>query len=167
MVFPANYWIEKLGLTRHVEGGSFKEVYRSSGMIETDFGPSDRWRHVSTSIYFLLEKGQFSAFHRIKSDEIWHFYTGDSLIIYEIDPEGKLTEHLLGNRPDKGESFQCVIRAGNWFASRVAADGDYALCGCTVSPGFDFTDFELAERSFLVKLYPQHEELITQLTSIS
>ncbi len=164
MVFSASYWIDKLGLTRHVEGGSFKEVYRSPLIIPTSFEETDHRRNASTSIYFLLEAGQFSAFHRILSDEIWHFYSGNCLVIYEIEAEGVLTEHRLGNRPDKGEEFQCVIRAGNWFASRIEEGGTFALCGCTVAPGFDFRDFELADRIKLSALFPQHEKLISELT---
>lgn len=164
MRYTARFWIEHLGLSRHVEGGSFKEIYRSPLTTNIQTTSDDKTRNISTSIYFLLEKDQFSAFHRILSDEIWHFYTGDRLVIYEIDPAGKLTEHLLGNQPEKGESFQCVIKAGNWFASRIADGGEYALCGCTVAPGFDFRDFELADSIKLAGVYPQHEALIRQLT---
>ena len=92
-------------------------------------------------IFILLEKKGFSAFHRIKSDELWHFYAGDPLIIYEIDGQGKMKEHLLGNDIEKGQSLFCAIKVGNWFGSRVAKGGEYGLAGCTVAPGFDFTDF--------------------------
>ncbi len=164
MRYTARFWIEHLGLSRHVEGGSFKEIYRSPLTTNIQTTSDDKTRNISTSIYFLLEKDQFSAFHRILSDEIWHFYTGDRLVIYEIDPAGKLTEHLLGNQPEKGESFQCVIKAGNWFASRIADGGEYALCGCTVAPGFDFRDFELARRLKLSADYPHLKKLIGELT---
>jgi predicted cupin superfamily sugar epimerase len=162
----AGYWIKELALTRHVEGGSFRETYRSGLSIGKEHLPPGfkGKRNFSTSIYFLLEQGQFSAFHRIPSDELWHFYYGDTLIIYEIDGNGTLHEHLLGNDPRKGESFQVVIRAGNWFGSRPAAGSEYALVGCTVSPGFDFEDFELAERERLCEDFPQHAGLITALT---
>jgi uncharacterized protein len=163
----ANYWIEKLQLTSHVEGGSFREVYRSSLMILKNNLPAtfNGNRNFSTSIYFLLEKNKFSAFHKIASDELWHFYFGDTVIIYEIDVlTGKLTEHKLGNNPERGEVFQTLIKAGNWFASSVVNESEYALVGCTVSPGFDFEDFELAERKTLIKKYPQHADLITMLT---
>lgn len=151
----------------HVEGGSFREVYRSPLTVSKENLPLtfNGDKYFSTSIYFLLEKNQFSAFHKIASDELWHFYFGDTLIIYEIDAlTTKLTEHKLGNNPEAGESFQTIIKAGNWFASRVANESEYALVGCTVSPGFDFEDFELAERNALIKKYPQHEDLITSLT---
>lgn len=162
----ATYWVQKLQLTTHVEGGSFKEVYRSSLVLRHSQLPDEFSgdRNVSTSIYFLLEQEQFSAFHRIASDELWHFYFGDPLIIYELRQNGTLNEHLLGNNPENKESFQCVIKAGNWFASRPAAGSEYSLAGCTVSPGFDFNDFELAERKQLIETYPRHALLINSLT---
>ena len=86
------------------------------------------------------------------------------MIVYEIDQAGKLIEHRLGSDPDNNESFQCVISAGNWFAARLAPGGNYALVGCTVSPGFDFADFELADRGELVRMYPEHREVIEGLT---
>lgn len=162
----ANYWIQKLQLTEHVEGGSFREIYRSplnaaAANLPATFGGD---RQYSTSIYFLLKQEQYSAFHRIKSDEVWHFYYGDPLVVYELDEAGNLTQHQLGNDPEKGQQFQCVIKAGNWFASRPQQGSEYSLVGCTVSPGFDFADFELAEQEPLAKEYPAHEALIRQLT---
>jgi predicted cupin superfamily sugar epimerase len=162
----AKYWIDRLRLTRHVEGGSFCEIYRSAGIIPR--ASLDRRfagdRAFSTSIYFLLERGQYSAFHRIASDEIWHFYAGDPLHVYEIETDGRLTIHRLGPDPEKGEVFQAVVRAGNWFASATAEEGEYSLAGCTVAPGFDFADFELADRIELAGEYPQHAELIAAFT---
>ncbi|HLK27482.1 MAG TPA: cupin domain-containing protein [Puia sp.] len=162
----ASYWIEKLQLIRHAEGGHYKETHRSSITVNKNNLPKDFHgdRDFSTAIYFLLEEKEFSAFHRIASDEMWHFYAGESLVIYEIETNGKLIEHKLGSNPENGESFQIVIKAGNWFGSRVANGKGYALVGCTVSPGFDFADFELAEREKLIKEFPNHEELIMQLT---
>jgi predicted cupin superfamily sugar epimerase len=84
--------------------------------------------------------------------------------VYEIDQQGRLIEHRLGSDPDNSESFQCVISAGNWFAARLAPGGHYALVGCTVSPGFDFVDFELADREELLRLFPEHTEVIKELT---
>jgi predicted cupin superfamily sugar epimerase len=162
----ADYWIRQLQLTRHVEGGAFREIYRSPIIAaESALPPAFQGdRNFSTGIYFLLQQHQFSAFHKIKSDEMWHFYYGDTLIIYEIDTNGQMLQHHLGNDPDKGETFQCVINAGNWFAARVAEGGSYTLTGCTVSPGFDFVDFELAVRDELIAQYPQHAALIEALT---
>ena len=162
----AEYWISRLQLIKHIEGGWYRETYRSASNFpifpaNPDF-PSAR--SFSTAIYFLLQGSEFSAFHRIASDEIWHFYDGDPLQILEIETDGRITEHRLGNDPDSSFSFQAIIRSGNWFASRLAAGGQYALAGCTVAPGFDFSDFELAERSALLLSYPQHSGLIQSLT---
>jgi len=162
----AGYWINKLQLTRHIEGGSYIRTYCSPLTIPREQLPPTHKgpRPVSTAIYFLLEKEQFSAMHRIASDEIWHFYYGDPLIVYEIDPSGHLTEHLLGNNPEAGECFQCIVKAGSWFGSKTKEGSDYSLVGCTVSPGFDFDDFEMGVRETLLKLYPQHAGLINSLT---
>lgn len=162
----SEYWISRLQLATHIEGGAFREIYRSPVLAPLPALPSSFTgeRSFCTSIYFLLQQHQFSAFHKIKSDEVWHFYYGDALIVYEIDRGGRMIEHRLGCDPDNNESFQCVISAGNWFAARLAPGGDYSLVGCTVSPGFDFADFELANRAALAATYPQHEDLIGQLT---
>jgi len=162
----AAYWIEKLQLIKHAEGGYYSETYRSSLTVNKNQLPESFHgdRNFSTSIYFLLEENEFSAFHRIASDELWHFYAGERLAIYEIETNGNLIEHKLGNNPENGESFQIVIKAGSWFGSRLANSQGYALVGCTVSPGFDFEDFELAEREILIREFPQHEDLIRELT---
>lgn len=162
----AAYWIKKLDLVTHIEGGSYSRTYAAPLVIPAaqlsagHHGP----RPASTAIYFLLEKNQFSAMHRIASDELWHFYYGDPLVVYDIDEKGQLTEHLLGNNPDNEESFQCLVSAGHWFGARLQSGGEYALAGCTVSPGFDFADFELADRKTLAEQYPKHKALITSLT---
>lgn len=162
----ASYWIEKLQLTSHVEGGAFREVYRSELTLPRTVLPLffQGDRNASTHIYFLLAQGQFSAFHRIAGDELWHFYFGDPLIVYEINHNGRMITHLLGTDPTKGQSFHTVIKAGSWFASAPAAGSEYALVGCTVAPGFDFEDFELAEREALATQYSEHAAVIRQLT---
>jgi len=162
----ASYWINKLQLTQHVEGGAFRETYRSDLTIPRTVLPLffQGDRNASTSIYFLLASGQFSAFHRIASDEVWHFYFGDPLLVHEIGHNGRLITHLLGANPENGESFQTVVKAGSWFASVPTPGSEYALVGCTVAPGFDFADFELADRATLSQQYPEHAQLIQQLT---
>ena len=166
MKLPAGYWIQKLQLTRHIEGGSYCRTYSSDLVFPQKQLPSGFHgaRPAATAIYFLLEEGQFSAMHRIASDELWHFYYGDPLLIYEINPEGVLTTHRLGNHPENDEHFQCLVKAGSWFGSKTKDGGNYALVGCTVAPGFDFDDFELAERNALLQLYPQHRDIIEMLT---
>jgi len=165
----AQHWKEKLQLISHIEGGAFHEVYRSPLVLpQSALSPEHKGdRNASTSIYFLLEYGEFSAFHRIASDELWHFYDGTTLSIYEIKQNGELTKHLLGKDIENGESLQVLIPAASWFASRVETENSFALCGCTVAPGFDFTDFELANREKLQKQFPQYKELIESLTRIS
>jgi predicted cupin superfamily sugar epimerase len=149
----------------HPEGGWYKETYRSSNSIpESALNGFQGHRSYSTGIYFLLTKENFSAFHRIKSDEMWHFYDGDGLVIHEVTEKGTYIEHKLGLNIEEGEQPQLVIQANSWFASEVKPSGEWCLVGCTVSPGFDFQDFELAERKSLVKEFPDHDELITRLT---
>jgi len=154
-------------LLPHPEGGYYAETYRSSEKISKDALP-ERFtedRTFSTGIYFLLEAKDFSAFHKIKSDEMWHFYAGEALDIFVIYPEtGNLEIIKLGSNPDHGETFQAVVPAGTWFGSRPAAGSSYSLVGCTVAPGFDFEDFEMAEREFLIKKFTQHDTLILELT---
>ncbi|GEP96205.1 cupin domain-containing protein [Chitinophaga cymbidii] len=158
----AAYWKQALQLTQHVEGGAFRETYRAPLTISHNNFPGPR--NASTGIYFLLEDGDFSAFHRIASDEMWHFYDGTTLHIYEIRPDGTLQVHKLGRDLLQGEQLQLVIPAGSWFASCVEETGGFALVGCTVAPGFDFADFELADRNELSALFPQHKGLIALLT---
>jgi uncharacterized protein len=157
----ADYWIEKLHLLPHPEGGYYKEVYRSDETIE--HGLPDRYksgRSFSTSIYFLLKGNQHSAFHKIQSDEIWHFYAGSSVILYIISPEGSLKIQKIGPEADSGECFQYVIPKHHCFAAEVTEKENFCLVGCTVAPGFDFADFELAKKSELISLFPQHNALI-------
>jgi predicted cupin superfamily sugar epimerase len=121
-------------------------------------------RNASTAIYLLLSFGQFSAFHKILSDEMWHFYAGQTLTIYEIEKNGNLITHKLGADLEKGETFQCVIKAGNWFGSRCEVPNGFSLTGCTVSPGFDFADFELANKIELCQEFPAITSLIHEMT---
>ena len=162
----AQYWIDRLSLSPHPEGGYFRVTYQSSLTIVQDALPSvfHGNRSASTAIYFLLAKKDFSAFHRIASDELWHFYAGSALIVYVIDPEGNYSELHLGDGSEAGEVFQAVVKAGCWFASRMKNPTGFSLVGCTVAPGFDFADFEMAERSDLVATYPEHRTLIEELT---
>ena len=161
----AAFIIEKLGLKPHPEGGYFKEIYRSNDIIPHSALPKGFGgdRNFCTSIYFLLEGKDFSAFHRIQSDELWHFHEGCDVNIYELGKEGLVT-HRLGGDFNRTSGYQCVINAGNWFASRPNEPDSYVLTGCTVSPGFDFADFEMAERTKLVSEFPACGALIKDLT---
>jgi predicted cupin superfamily sugar epimerase len=166
MAKTAQYWINKINLIAHPEGGYYCETYRSQLSIAKEALPPEFTgsRLVSTAIYFLLEGENFSAFHRLRSDEIWHFYAGGTIAVHVIDPDGSYSKIQLGSDPQAGEVFQAVVKAGSWFASQVRDPKSFALAGCTVAPGFDFADFELGSRSELVKLYPQHRKLIEQFT---
>lgn len=158
--------IKSLELQPHPEGGYFKETYRSQGKIGSESleASYDSPRNYSTCIYFLLTSDSFSAFHRIKQDEIWHFYKGSSLRLHMISPQGVHTEHLIGSDLEKGEVPQFVVPGGYWFAAQVTDTDSYSLVGCTVSPGFDFNDFELIPRDELIVMYPEHVQIITRLT---
>ena len=157
--------IQQYNLQPHPEGGWYKETYKSTEYISGNTLPErfDGSRSFSTAIYFLLPAEQFSAFHRIQSDELWHFYAGEPLNIYVIDGEGVLSIIKLGNNILDGETMQAVVFAGCWFASRPVNSSGYSFVGCTVSPGFDFADFELAQADNLMQLYPQHQALIQSL----
>lgn len=150
----------------HPEGGWYKENYRSNEIFPGTALP-ERFtgnREFSTAIYFLLEKNNFSAFHRIKSDECWHFYTGDPLEIFILRENGNMERILLGNDISKGQSFQYVVPANCWFASRTAEGGAFSFVGCTVSPGFDFEDFEMADPARLAAEFPSYARLIQSFT---
>jgi predicted cupin superfamily sugar epimerase len=159
--------VEKLQLQPHPEGGFYKEVYRSEGIIpQSGLLGFTGDRNFCTSIYFLLTSDNFSAFHRIKQDEIWHFYKGSPLYVHVIDKEGNYTRNTVGLDMEKGEVPQLVVPAGCWFASSVKFENDFSFVGCTVAPGFDFEDFELAEKVALTNEYPTHANIISQLTRI-
>ena len=162
----ARYWIDKLGLIPHPEGGHFRESYRATLAIDANaLAPEFAGeRAASTAIYFLLSGDDFSALHRLRSDELWHFYDGGPIVVHVIDADGQRSDILLGNDPERGESPQAVVKAGSWFGSKLQIADSFALVGCTVAPGFDFADLELADRAELVRLYPQHRQLIEQFT---
>jgi uncharacterized protein len=160
--------VKQLNLEPHPEGGFYKETYRSAEFIlhsalGNKFSGS---RNFSTGIYFLLTGTNFSAFHRIKQDEMWHFYTGQTLLVHVIDPFGHYACHKVGLNLNSGEFPQLVVPAGCWFASEIESHSseDYTLVGCTVAPGFDFEDFELASADELSGLFPEHSSIIRRLT---
>ncbi len=142
--------IDHFELEPHPEGGYYKRTFLSVN-------------HSFSSILFLLTKGNFSAFHRIKPNEQWNWYLGDNIIIHEINTAGEYTKTVLSNQPEQ-LNFQHIVKGGNWFASECLGNFGFALCGCTVIPAFQFADFELGKRSDLIQSYPQHGPLITHLT---
>jgi predicted cupin superfamily sugar epimerase len=161
----AEYWISKLNLQPHPEGGFFRETYRSEENIQRLALP-ERFagtRNFSTAIYFLLRTEDRSVFHRIKLDELWHFYAGSSLTLYILKDKA-LTKQVLGSDLNAGQNLQIVIPANCWFGAKVNEPDSFVLSGCTVSPGFDFSDFEIASREKLLREFSHHSELIMALT---
>ena len=149
----AKYWIEKLQLQKHPEGGWFREIYRSREVILQKGLPEyfTGKRNVSTSIYYLLESKDISTFHRIKSDEIWHFYTGTSAVEIITVQNKRIKKYHLGNNYEQAQQFQVIVPKNIWFAAHLLNFGGYALVGCTVSPGFHFEDFEIADKKILLE----------------
>jgi predicted cupin superfamily sugar epimerase len=159
-------WIEALGLEPHPEGGFYRETYRAA----TEIGACCRAeatggaRPVSTAIYFLLPGTRVSALHRIRSDEVWHHYAGSPLTLHLLGPSGAYRRLALGPRPEQGQRPQVVVPARTWFGATVDDRAAYTLVGCTVAPGFDFADFELARRAELIRRFPRHRAVIEALT---
>ena len=155
--------IERLSLAPHPEGGFFRETFRAPRVVPTTAGE----RAASTAIYFLLPSGTFSALHRVRSDEVWHHYDGDPVAIHLLhegpDASAEHTILTLGRDIGRGQAPQIVVPAGVWQAAVPLGDR-YALCGCTVAPGFDFADFEMPTRAELVSRMPAWREVIDPLT---
>lgn len=155
----AAYWITHLNLQPHPEGGFYKEVFRSARDVTRTTAPNIK--QACTSIYYLLEGDDYSAFHRIASDEIWYFHKGASLHIHAIDAQGNYKLHELSDGPTGNLSV--VIPAGQWFAAELPAKMGYVLVSCAVAPAFDFSEFEMAEKADLLSQYPQHADIISRL----
>jgi predicted cupin superfamily sugar epimerase len=180
--FDIKSLVSQLNLQRHPEGGFFAETHRSDVSVQVaanDFGndavdsnsnSNFNARSASTAIYFALTGVDFSAFHRIRSDEVWHFYYGSPIEVIVIDADsGALSRTLLGSFGTRGAVCQFVVKRNQWFASRLSSQhmvstDDVALVGCTVAPGFEFADFELAVRDRLIAAHPQHADIIKELT---
>jgi predicted cupin superfamily sugar epimerase len=151
--------VAALGLVPHPEGGYYRETFRAPLRVEAPQGS----RAASTAIYFLLPAGTFSALHRVRSDEVWHHYDGDPLDLHTIDDTGRHAVTRLGDAIAQGQAPQLVVPAGVWQAA-VPIGSAYALCGCTVAPGFDFADFEMPARDALLQRFPDLRDIITELT---
>ncbi len=158
----ARRWIEVLGLRKHPEGGYYRETYRSSERVRSD--RKELERSASTAIYFLITTLAPSRFHRLRSDEVWHFHAGAPLRLHLLDPErGEREELSLGLEPEREVMPQQVVPGGVWFAAEVKGEGGYSLVSCTVAPGFEFVDFEMATRQELLEIFPEEEALIAML----
>ena len=169
----AKDYIQKFDMIAHQEGGFFSVAYASNDKVKP---LAERYqalenekkieRRAGSAIYYLLSNTDFSAWHRLKSDEIWHYYDGGSPIdIHIIDQNGQLRTHILG-RPQMTENaaFQVAINANNWFAAELRDKSSFALAGCSVCPGFEYNDFELANSSHLCNKYPEHKTIIERLS---
>lgn len=156
MTIPIKFMdiVARLNMTAHPEGGYFTETYRSAETMDL----RDRGRRAwGTSIYFLMPRGQISKLHRLTSDEIWHYHQGDTITVLIITSNGQLQKHLVGPIQSGEERPQVIIPKGSWFGAihEGQPHNGYTLVGCTVSPGFDFADFELAKRESLLKAFPK------------
>jgi predicted cupin superfamily sugar epimerase len=163
----ARYFIDRLRLQRHPEGGYFRETFRSAQVLEAPGPGYPGPRVASTDIYFLLEAGDVSALHRLASEERWHFHAGGPMTIFAIFEDGSRHDLRLGPNLDEGEEFQVGVPARSVFGARVDASSDperaFCLVSCTVAPGFDFADFELCDRAALLSEFPAHRTLIDEL----
>jgi predicted cupin superfamily sugar epimerase len=160
----ADYWISQLNMIPHPEGGFYKEVFRSR--IEIFRKSTVDVKRACTSIYYLLKGTDYSAFHRLASDEIWYYHKGEPLDIYELTKAGLLITHELSDRETGHLSI--IIEAGSWFAAAIRSGEGYSLVSCAVAPGFDFNEFEMAIKDELIRLFPEHSsiiELFCRLTS--
>jgi uncharacterized protein len=152
----AEYYIKNLEMLPHVEGGYFKESFLSEEKVREN-------KNLWSSIYFLLRTGEVSNFHRLKSDELWYYHDGEALTIYMISPGGELITKQLGINIEKGEVPQALVPKGYIFGSAMNNEG-FSLVGCMVAPAFEYEDFELFEREYLLNLYPKHKDIIIKLT---
>ena len=149
-----------------VEGGYFSETYRSKDALPASALPGSYpgERAISAAIYYMLTPDTFSALHRLRGDEIYHFYLGDPVEMLQLKPGGTGEAVLLGQDVAAGMRLQHVVPAGTWQGARLAPGGKFALLGTTMAPGFEFADFELGDRAMLSERFPQFREMIRQLT---
>jgi len=162
MIQDADYWIQRLELTPHPEGGYFRRIMCSP----ESFGapPAPRFngdRPFYSVIYYLLCSGQFSAIHRLNNDEIWHYCAGNSLVLFSLGEKTTPDKALLGPNPHSGQEILLQVPARTWFGAYPnQGDADYTLVTCFVSPAFDYRDFELGSAAELTETFPQHRETI-------
>lgn len=151
--------IIRFDLLPHPEGGYYRETYRSAQQVTFD----NKIRNAGTAIYFLLRDNEISHFHRVASDELWLFHQGNTIDIYVISKSGELNIRSLGNHFENREEPQVLVEAGDWFAAKLKHNKGFALVSCIVTPGFEFIDFEQAEKDILAEQYPDHRKIISEL----
>jgi uncharacterized protein len=160
-----NRLITQLDLQPHPEGGLYHRTYCSEERVlrpGTDHTRIER--HASTAIYYMLRDNDYSAWHRIDADELWHFHLGDPLFIHVLNPQGELVTHVLGNPLEQPDgAFQVQVPAGHWFAAERIGQRGFSLVGCTVAPGFEFETFELADVAKMQQHYPRHQAVLFRL----
>lgn|SRR5512133_2367626 len=157
---------KQLGLVAHPEGGFYVQTYKSQDRLPKD-SVDKRYagaRAAGTAIYYLLEPGTFSEMHRLKSDEIFHFYLGDPVEMLQLWPDGSSRRVVLGSDLKGGQNLQVVVPKDVWQGSHLVEGGRLALLGCTVAPGFEFEDYASGSRESLIRQYPREQELIAKLT---
>lgn len=159
--------IRKFDLKPHPEGGFYRETYRCAECIRPGALPPrfSGARSLSTAVYFLLPANAGSLLHRIKSDELWHFYLGSPLRLVQIPPEGTAEEIILGQDIEAGQKLQHAVPAGFWFGAKPVEESGFSFVGCTVAPGFDFSDLELGEREKLLAEFPKAGNIIKGFTT--
>ena len=160
MNIKAQNLIRNYKLLPHPEGGYYRETYRSPEIINVD----GKQRNTATAIYYLLNDGDKSHFHRLSSDEIWFFHEGEALEILLIDQRENLIINTLGIDSELGCIPQFTIKAGTWFAARIKGGAGYSLASCVVAPGFDFADFEMANKVQLCALFPHLKAEIEEMS---
>jgi len=152
------------------EGGWFRQTWRAEETIPAQALPAryehgrDAGRAAGTAIYYLLEPDSFSEMHKLASDEVFHFYLGDAVEMLQLWPDGTGRRVVLGPGVAGGEILQTVVPQGVWQGSRLVEGGRFALLGCTVSPGFEYADYESGGRTALVRGWPKWVEMIGRLT---
>ena len=159
-----NKIIKNFDMKPHPEGGYYTENYRSKiNIAEKNLPESFSGRRsISTSILFLLPQNSFSAFHKLKQDEIWYYHAGEGLVLHCIAPDHTYTKHVMGSGIKAGEFPQIIIPAGTFFAAETT--NNFAFSGCVVTPGFDFADLDMPSAAQLIKMFPEHESLIRKFT---
>ena len=155
-------WIKYLNLTAHPEGGYFNENYRNSSELNIDEKYSGK-RNLATSIYYMLEYGQFSKLHRLKSDEIWYFHHGAPLKVHVFN-ENLYQSYVLGTNLKENQLLQLIIPAGAIFGAEVLESNSFTILGCMVSPGFHFDDFEIIKAVEVLAIFPEQKTIIEKLT---
>jgi len=146
------YWIHKLNLEKHPEGGYYRETHRSERLIDG--------RNLTTNIYYLLPASVLSHFHRLKYDEYWYFHLGSALSLHCFFQDGSYIQYQLGNNPDKGQRLSLTIPGGTIFGGEVADKDGFVLVSCNMTPGFHFEDFEMIEQHELMDKYPAYRHII-------